>query len=96
MRPSRRGPGRAVTRPGPVEHPQATVTKSRGISHDTAETAVRPVSGSPFARFIPSACYWAAAFFAIFGVLAITNHPELTALSAVAAFALATVAEATS
>ena len=49
MRPHERGASRAVTRPAPVEHPQATVTKSKGVSHSTPKTRVRPVSGSRFA-----------------------------------------------
>ena len=46
MRPSRRGAARARTRTAPVEHPQATVTKSRGTFYDTPQTARCPASGT--------------------------------------------------
>jgi hypothetical protein len=68
MRPHERGASRAVTRPAPVEHPQATVTKSRGASHSTLKTSVRPVSASSFRRRAPRIDVWDVIGWALFTV----------------------------
>ena len=86
MRPHEGGAGPASTGPTPATHPQASAKKSRGVSHSTPRTGVRPV---PASRFLS----WLTVFLVIFAVLTVHDHAVWAALAAIAAVVVGMVAE---
>jgi hypothetical protein len=81
----------AATVPTPVEHPQATVTKSRGVSHSTRETAVSPAPASR--ELVSGALLWACAFLVAFAVLAARTQPTLAFLAMTGVITLLVIRE---
>ena len=87
----------ARTGPATVEHPQATVTKSRGVLHSTRKTGVRPVRASrERSKLLPAVLYFAAFGCLIAVVCELPEHPVHAAILIAGAALLWLVGEAAS